>query len=213
MIPVSVLAKLCAAAYEADATASVQALGFTHDGQVADNGCGILFAHNGVNGVIAFRGTDLDLLHWRELFDDSDCCSFRVCGHTVHDGFYGPLARHWPDIVVRSSSYGSVTVTGHSLGGARATLMPIFIPDARVVTFGAPAPAQAPYAPIVERYVHARDPVPDVPLAPWIQPGPLQWLNAGSIQVAARRPEFLDLDINDHMITQYIQALTAAGIP
>jgi triacylglycerol esterase/lipase EstA (alpha/beta hydrolase family) len=80
------------------------------------------------------------------------------------------------EVMTRVSGAASVTIMGHSLGGALATLCADFLatagmPIANVVTFGSPRVGNGKFArgyneelaDLTLRIVNARDPVPHVP--------------------------------------------------
>ncbi len=124
--------------------------------------------------VVSFRGTEQNIEDW--ITDLSyRHHSRRVLGGRIHRGFW----KSWT--AVKSKALDSIAsvrtsrqrlwVTGHSLGGALATLagrdMPRFLRPTGVVTFGAPRVGDpsfaqnynAPHA----RYVNEDDVVPHVP--------------------------------------------------
>jgi len=115
--------------------------------------------------VVVFRGTT-DLRDW--------LTNLRMApepwpqGGAVHGGFARALDEVWPDVVAEVQTLElPVFVTGHSLGGALATLAAARHPFAAAYTFGAPRVGNAAFyqslrSPL-HRVVHHRDVVPTLP--------------------------------------------------
>ena len=113
--------------------------------------------------VVAFRGTlppdDCSLpvvLDWLQSFHFEPVTSPLFAG-TVHSGFLDAFTRLWPQVkaaidALRTSHPGlDVHVTGHSKGGAVATLVAwqlcaLGLKPARVTTFASPRPGDAAFA-------------------------------------------------------------------
>jgi len=130
---------------------------------------GALDAHG--RPVVSFRGTQpdspgdivADLTFWRTRW--------RGAGR-VHTGFWralngvlGPI-EEWLD----QHAPGPVTIAGHSLGGALATLLAAIRPEASLITFGSPAVGDQEFADsmsgrICRRYVDCSDVVVSLPPA------------------------------------------------
>ncbi|HEX5050796.1 MAG TPA: hypothetical protein VFZ65_03405 [Planctomycetota bacterium] len=125
---------------------------------------GALVVGDGV-GVLVFRGTT-DLRDW--------LTNLRVApaewphGGRVHDGFARGLASVWDEVEEELRRLGLPTyVTGHSLGGALATLAAALGAFVAAYTFGAPRVGDAAFwrtlrCPL-HRVVNNRDIVPTVP--------------------------------------------------
>jgi len=88
-------------------------------------------------GVIVFRGTRGTLDNWINNFKAFPCEWFQ--GGKIHVGFKKRFLEIWDKI---ESSISSVSFplyyTGHSLGGALATIAATIIPPKAVYTFGSP---------------------------------------------------------------------------
>lgn len=160
----------------------IEAYGIT---SVAD---GVIMARRGKETVLAFRGTvDLrdvrtDVEIWREKPGRELGC---VDGVLVHDGFANAFEKVFEACMDRVSlafreSDGVLITTGHSLGGALASMCALCAAsrhpknDVRCVTFGSPAVGNAAFvtsfAGFVRRsirVVHEKDPVPKMLPAFW----------------------------------------------
>lgn len=119
------------------------------------------------HAIVAFRGTSsfndflTDIWFGLERWDGAG---------RVHSGFWRSLemileeVRAW----LKSVEYARLTITGHSLGAAMATLLATLEPKARLVTFGSPRVGDADFAAALEgrdvrRYVDTIDAVTGMP--------------------------------------------------
>ncbi|MDX1400396.1 MAG: lipase family protein [Kiloniellales bacterium] len=119
--------------------------------------------------LLAFRGSD-DLKAWQTNIRGLPVM-WQGPGE-VHEGFAEAFEAAWPEIgkdLTRSNGRPLI-ITGHSLGGALATLAAVHCPQALVYTFGAPrvgnqafAHAFAARGQQLHRFVNHRDPVPLLP--------------------------------------------------
>lgn len=182
--------------------------------------------------LIVFRGT-ASLGGWIITDGDARLREFAGLPGLVHHGFasaFGQLAG-W--VARLTDRYTPVVVTGHSLGGALATLCAQFLAGrgygvAPVYTFGSPrvgnADFAAAYTPTQFRLVNDDDPVPWLP-AGWgyRHVGEERWIDAdGTIRPVGLRRFFgglwsrvLARDVKicaDHLIAAYVEALQR-GLP
>jgi len=122
--------------------------------------------------VLAFRGTQ----EWTDVLTDLDARPRAVEGAKIHSGFadaYDSIANTVSGLVKKRLGRGKLLwITGHSLGGALATLAAARLgaelaPNA-VYTFGQPAVGDATFGASYRwphfRFVNNQDPVPLVPL-------------------------------------------------
>lgn len=124
--------------------------------------------------VLAFRGSELT--SWKDWFVDA--LFFKQAwlqGGKVHSGFAGALDVIWPDLEKSIEHITSIIFTGHSLGGALATLAASKLQShcQKLVTIGAPAIGNAEFVSSTEkaltgkmaRYVNCCDVVSRVPFS------------------------------------------------
>lgn len=122
--------------------------------------------------TIAFRGTEpkqlndiaADLKAWKS--------KSKVSGR-VHDGFYDEIEKLWPDISreIKRHTKRSITICGHSLGGAMATIAAARISkdrdDVMLYTFGSPRVGNKKFINSIKcnhrRWVNNNDAVTKVP--------------------------------------------------
>lgn len=119
--------------------------------------------------IVAIAGTD----DWLDVRHDLRVQATTLAqGPAVHCGFAAHAVdcrvalKNWRDLIARPDA--TVWITGHSLGGAAAVLLPLFleVPAARIYTYGSPpAIAQGSggtYVRSVTRFAHIMDVVPKV---------------------------------------------------
>lgn len=132
---------------------------------------------DGAFTVAVFRGTS-ELRDW--LVNLQVAPTRWPGGGRVHRGFLRALLRLWRPLRLRLRRCpGPLFVTGHSLGGALATLAGAALRPRAIYSFGAPRLGDAAFAAALaaplHRVVHGRDVVPELPPA-----GPLlQFADAG----------------------------------
>ncbi len=142
------------------------------------------------NLVLSLRGTD-QVIDW---VTNSTVSHVKAYGGYVHRGFAETLDAVWPEILTRVEGLldqgQTVWVTGHSLGGALATLASARLMDEGIepyitCTFGAPRcfdpRAASHYLPRLYRFVNKGDLVPSMPPAftlPWYR-----YAHSGSLTV------------------------------
>ena len=127
--------------------------------------------------ILAFRGTDAgQLADWTADLDAAYTDGF---GAKVHHGFLAGLLDLWAPVLAELPDL-PLWVTGHSLGGALATLGALQaagtgLAVAGVATFGSPAVGDAGFVKAFtaalgdrsDRWVHGADPVPRALNAYW----------------------------------------------
>jgi triacylglycerol lipase len=134
-------------------------------------------AHNGTFAIVTFRGTQPD--EWRDLFDIIRLIPTQWDIGFVHQGFADALDAVWPQLEAeldRLPASCEVWFTGHSLGGALASLASLRRarqgrPATGVYTIGSPRVGDASFAGAVGekfeqrsiRYVNDHDVVTHVP--------------------------------------------------
>ena len=212
------LARLCDAAYEPDTRETkrrVESLGLDFIAQVASQDCAAVVAGCGGRQIVALKGTSIaGDINRRELWDDLDVDPVETPAGAAMDGFWTPLRDLWPVIAGHLDPARPLLATGHSLGGARAHLVPVLARCEAVVSFGAPMAATdgfwrcvygAPGSPPLTRVVNADDFAPgwpwlDGPSVEYIQPpGPFLWLHGSEARVVTWRPP-VNLSLAAHSI-------------
>lgn len=129
-------------------------------------------------GSASIRDWITNFTAWRRQLNPRGHKRARFTGCSVHEGFIAAFRTVRYDIRDLVPAGTRVTITGHSLGGALATLcaMELFGRNAiqRVITFGAPRVGDSSFAKlynesvgdVTDRIVGHSDPVPYVP--PWL---------------------------------------------
>jgi len=138
--------------------------------------------------VLSFRGTEIK--QWKDIETDLNIPFYKDKGGEVHRGFYEAYAVVAKEIILALKKIRvPLYVTGHSLGGALATVAAMNLPDqdqiAACYTFGSPRVGndefvEAFYSVPVYRIVDSSDIVPHVPFF-WMgyrHPVPLRFLTA-----------------------------------
>ena len=163
----------------------LKALGFTKYKFLENDGAQCHIFSNEDNTVIAFRGTEP-----KELSDiKADLLAVKRKSRTegyVHLGFKLELRKLWPDIeALINKDKRSLWITGHSLGGAMATLCASRLEDKSpcLYTYGSPRVGGREFRDgmLVEHYrvVNNNDVVTSVP--PWFMGyrhhGTLEYIN------------------------------------
>lgn len=145
--------------------------------------------------VLAFRGTEPD--RWTDWCTDLSSMQKLWLGCQVHTGFstaHDGVAKHYLELIRKfRTSNQAIYVTGHSLGGALATLAGKVLATggeagddfkpALIVTFGAPKVGDnqftSTYGVVLLRFVHNEDIIPHVPpLGSYVDGGSLLYFNA-----------------------------------
>lgn len=129
----------------------------------------------GTSLIVAFRGTEKN---WADILTDIKIRPTWASGFGwVHRGFYTGVTVIWPQVLDELHRIGvgpgNVHFTGHSKGGAEATIAAVFAMKefgeiGSLVTFGKPRCGFNLIArlggQVVRRFVNGGDPVPRVPL-------------------------------------------------
>lgn len=155
--------------------------------------------------VVVFRGTNItELEDWKKNFSAGFTTYSPADNHKFHRGFWDAylLVRSQALKFIDRNRTDRLWVTGHSLGGAMATLCTIDIVTSReqqpvLVTFGQPRVTDSGGAQWIDqrlrgryaRFVHGNDIVPSVPptvpaLFPYAHAGRLIAMTEGDVQAA-----------------------------
>lgn len=184
------MAKLAQIAYldSAEAKAKGKKLGFTGHEFFENDGAQCHAFWNKETFVLAFRGTEPDELS--DLLADLNAIPRGAMTHgLVHSGFRGEVDKIWQDIAYcqHKNQNKKFYITGHSLGGAMATIATSrfeeFTKVTQLTTFGSPRVGTRKFVKHIEtkhmRFVNNNDVVTKVPL--WIMGykhhGVLQYIN------------------------------------
>ena len=150
-------------------------------------------------------GTDIDL----RLFEDNEL------GVYLHRGFRDAAMFTLNDIKKNYKLEKTVYLTGHSLGGAIAQIIGLWLDNdgynVQIYTFGSPKVSTTFFGnqPNHYRVALRNDPVPFTPPYPFlhsgifIDPETLNWEEGGE----ANRGSFGEIDARDHSIEEYIDIL------
>lgn len=179
-----------------------------------------LFCSAGARLVLVLCGTRFSDGNEEELFDDIDESS--VClpyGQHVMAGFHRGMQDLYSWAMAMVPAGAQLAITGHSLGGARGHLAPVFIDPLRIsqiTTFGAPKAANRAYwatrtATRLQRVVNARDLWAGWPfVGEWCHADGLIWLDGGSLKFITEAEWPGGRSLNDHSIdTGYVAGLEA----
>ena len=193
MISAKLAASVCAASYDEAPTfkaGAVECVVQEHDRVV----------------VVAFRGT----AGARDALRDARAMPWPSKLGFVHAGFYKGIRRIWPKITPVLLDTRPTVLTGHSKGGAEATiaagLMALAGREPRaLITFGSPRTGFSKLTRVlrmvhVERYVQYGDPVPRHPWPLWGYRHPAEPIMLGQASVR--------LDLSAHFLASYRDALT-----
>lgn len=120
------------------------------------------FASNDNHALLAFRGTEAD--NNNDKAADAEMDRTPEAGALVHSGFKRYLDSVWPQVRQCVASYRAdhpnqnICITGHSLGGALATLAFTRLndPDSSLITFGCPRVGNPAYCNVVDTAARTR---------------------------------------------------------
>ncbi len=169
--------------------------------------------------ILVFRGTsnlknvrtDVDMRFWK----DDDLSDTRGSDVNLHRGFKDAAMYIMKDIKENYKLEKTVYLTGHSLGGAIAQVMGLWLDmeghNVQIYTFGSPKVSTFYFGsrPPHYRVALRNDPVPFVPMYPFlhfgifIDPETLDWMEGGETD----RDSFTEIDGRDHSIQEYLDVL------
>ena len=173
------------------------------------------FAYNVVQDrgvtIIIFRGPN----NGRNVVTDLDARPFndRKLSANIHRGFRDAATKLRDEIIENHALEESIILTGHSLGGAVAQIIGLWLEDdaydVQIYTFGSPAITTASFgdAAIHFRMALRNAPVPLLPPIPYrhwgiaIDPETLTWSENNEIG------DFTKIDARDHSIKEYLNIL------
>jgi len=174
--------------------------------------------------VLAFRGTT-DVTDWMTNLD-----VFKTRGKfgEVHSGFQEAINLVWDDIEPVLAQYGdkNLFITGHSLGGALATLALTELGYGDLYTFGSPRVGDEEFSNIFNhlydtyRFVNNNDVVTRIPLAGYDHIGSLRHFTTGGKMLIEPGNWRVELDrvwgrmrwapmdgIKDHSMDNYVRLI------
>ena len=173
--------------------------------------------------ILVFRGTsnlknvrtDIDMRFWK----DDGLTDYWETDVNLHRGFKDAAMFTLEDIKKNYKIEKTVYLTGHSLGGAIAQIIGLWLNydgyNVQIYTFGSPKVSTTFFGnrPIHYRVALRNDPVPFTP--PWpflhsgifIDPKMLDWMEGGETD----RDSFTEIDGRDHSIQEYLDILKEHG--
>jgi len=164
--------------------------------------------------ILIFRGTDNIKNVWTDI-DARPTKDDSLDGAYLHRGFKDAATWIFEDIKRDYRLEKTIYLTGHSLGGAVAQIIGLWLHNAgyhvQIYTFGSPKVSTTFFGnrPIHYRVLVRNDPVPFVPPYPFLHSGisidveTLNWEEGGE----ANRGSFGEIDGRDHSIKEYLKIL------
>jgi hypothetical protein len=145
----------------ADLQGILAAAGYPNSQPIGDcfvdgaNGGRGYFAFNDSHALLAFRGTEAD--NNNDKAADAEIDRTPEAGALVHSGFKRYLDAVWVQVTQCAEAYRvnhpnqNISITGHSLGGALATLAFTRLndPNSSLITFGCPRVGNPAYASVI----------------------------------------------------------------
>ena len=167
--------------------------------------------------ILIFRGTD----NIKNIGTDVDIRPRHDKSLDVyfHKGFHDAATWIFEDIKDNYELEKTVYLTGHSLGGAIAQIIGLWLHDdgynVQIYTFGSPKVSTTFFGnrPAHYRVALRNDPVPFTPMYPFlhsgisIDPKTLDWMEGGETD----RGSFTEIDGRDHSIQEYLNVLKEHG--
>jgi hypothetical protein len=166
--------------------------------------------------ILSFRGTD----NKENVITDIDVRPFKdkKLGEYLHRGFrdaaeklYNHIIRN-NEFVPDHKLHDTILLTGHSLGGAMAQIIGLWLDDdgydVQIYTFGSPKISNVDFGDDDHFRVYLKDdPIPFLPPFPYIHWGTR--INAKTLEWETRHPvdDFLKIDARDHSIKEYLKVL------
>ena len=153
---------------------------------------------------VVFRGTD-EVTDWLYNFNIHEHDGF-------HEGFYKLYDKIWNIVYEFKNKYENIIYTGHSLGGALATVCASKLGCSKLVTFGSPRvltrKRKKEFNIETYRYVNNMDIVPKFPLPiRFVHTDGLQYITKSG-KILKRNPMstfFSHSNIDDHFMKQYLK--------
>ena len=155
--------------------------------------------------------TDIDMRFWK----DDGLTDHWGTDVNLHRGFKDAAMFIFEDIEDNYKLEKTVYLTGHSLGGAIAQIIGLWLDvrghNVQIYTFGSPKVSTSFFGskPSHYRVALRNDPVPFVPMYPFlhsgisIDPETLDWMEGGETD----RGSFTEIDGRDHSIREYVNIL------
>ena len=162
--------------------------------------------------ILIFRGT----ANWKNILSDLDARPFidNRLDTKLHRGFRDAAETIYEDILDKYELDHTVYLTGHSLGGAIAQIIGLWLHstgrhNVQIYTFGSPKVSTTFYfnEPNHWRVVDRNDPVPFLPTLPYVHSGVVIDIETLSWSETHEERGILQTDGLDHSIKDYLDVL------